>query len=174
MNNIDIFGGDITTAEVDIIVNAANPRMLGGGGVDGAIHKAAGGRLLKECRKVEVIDGVRCPTGEARITSGGLLNAKYVIHTVGPRYKYEDNPSGLLSSCYRNSLDLVLKNNCRSVAFPALSCGAYGYPFEEAARVAFSVCSESYYRDIEIYFFLFGKDILAAWTTEYEKMLVDQ
>ena len=130
--------GDITQFEGDAIVNAANERMLGGGGVDGAIHRAAGPQLLAECEMVpEVRPGVRCPTGEARITPGGNLKAKYVIHTVGPVYR--DGQHGepeLLAGCYRNSLQLAADNGIRSIAFPSISTGVYGYPVEEAAAIA--------------------------------------
>ena len=130
--------GDITTLGVDAIVNAANQRMLGGGGVDGAIHRAAGPELYEACLKVpEVRPGVRCPTGEARITPGFRRPAKFVIHTVGPLYR--DGLHGepeLLAACYRNSLALATQNNCRSIAFPCISTGVYGYPIEDAAEIA--------------------------------------
>ena len=135
---IKIVKGDITTLEVDAVVNAANEMMLGGGGVDGAIHDAAGPELFKACLAVpEVRPSVRCPTGEARITPGFNLPAKFVIHTVGP--VYEDGQHGepeLLAACYRNSLDLAVANNCRSIAFPCISTGIYGYPIEAAAKIA--------------------------------------
>ena len=135
---IRIIQGDITTLSVDAIVNAANQRMLGGGGVDGAIHRAAGRELFEACLKVpEVRPGVRCPTGEARITPGFRLPAKFVIHTVGPVYR--DGRHGepeLLAACYRNSLALAAENACRSIAFPCISTGVYGYPIEEAAKIA--------------------------------------
>ena len=135
---IDVILGDITQFEGDAIVNAANERMLGGGGVDGAIHRAAGPQLLSECEKVpEVRPGVRCPTGDARITAGGKLKAKWVIHTVGPVYR--DGSHGepvLLASCYRNSLQLAAGNGIKSIAFPSISTGVYGYPVEEAAAIA--------------------------------------
>ena len=135
---IRIIQGDITTLAVDAIVNAANQQMLGGGGVDGAIHRAAGRELFEACLKVsEVRPGVRCPTGEARITPGFKLPAKHVIHTVGPVYR--DGQHGepeLLTACYRNSLALAVENGCRSIAFPCISTGVYGYPLEDAARIA--------------------------------------
>ena len=135
---IKIIQGDITTLAVDAIVNAANQVMLGGGGVDGAIHAAAGEELFKACLKVpEVRPGVRCPTGEARITSGFKLPAKFVIHTVGPVYR--DGQHGepeKLAACYRNSLALAAENGCKSIAFPCISTGAYGYPNEAAAQIA--------------------------------------
>ncbi len=125
---IKITQGDITRASVDAIVNAANARMLGGGGVDGAIHRAAGPKLLEACKKVKSENGIRCPTGEARITDAGNLKAKYVIHTVGPRYYMDEDPANLLFSAYKNSLDLALSHGCKSIAFPAISCGVFGYP----------------------------------------------
>ena len=135
---IKIIQGDITTLSVDAIVNAANQRMLGGGGVDGAIHRAAGPELYEACLAVpEVRPGVRCPTGEARITPGFRLPAKFVIHTVGPVYR--DGRHGepeLLAACYRNALALAAENGCKSIAFPCISTGVYGYPKEEAAKIA--------------------------------------
>jgi O-acetyl-ADP-ribose deacetylase (regulator of RNase III) len=135
---IKIIQGDITTLAVDAIVNAANQVMLGGGGVDGAIHWAAGDELYEACLKVpEVRPGVRCPTGEARITPGFKLPAKFVIHTVGPVYR--DGQHGepeKLAACYRNSLALAAENGCASIAFPCISTGIYGYPKEEAAQIA--------------------------------------
>ena len=135
---IEVVRGDITTLDVDAIVNAANERMLGGGGVDGAIHRAAGPELLAACREVpEVRPGVRCPTGEARITPGFRLPARFVIHTVGPVWHGGTHgESGLLARCYRNSLALARDNGVRSIAFPAISCGVYGYPLDQAAAVA--------------------------------------
>ena len=135
---IKIVQGDITTLAVDAIVNAANQVMLGGGGVDGAIHRAAGKELFEACLKVpEVRPGVRCPTGEARITPGFKLPAKFVIHTVGPVYR--DGQHGepeKLAACYRNSLALAAENGCKSIAFPCISTGIYGYPIEDAAKIA--------------------------------------
>ena len=135
---IRIIQADITTLAADAIVNAANQRMLGGGGVDGAIHRAAGPELYEACLQVpEVRPGVRCPTGEARITPGFRLPAKFVIHTVGPVYR--DGLHGepeLLAACYRNSLALAAEHGCRSIAFPCISTGVYGYPIEEATRIA--------------------------------------
>ena len=135
---IKIIQGDITTLAVDAIVNAVNQVMLGGGGVDGAIHDAAGPELYEACLKVpEVRPGVRCPTGEARITPGFRLPAKFVIHTVGPVYR--DGLHGepeRLAACYRNSLALAAENGCKSIAFPCISTGVYGYPIEDAAQIA--------------------------------------
>lgn len=137
-SRIEIRQVDITTLGVDAIVNAANERMLGGGGVDGAIHRAAGGGLLEECRAMaEVSPGVRCPTGEARLTGGHNLPAKYVVHTVGPIwYGGRSGEPELLASCYRSSLELAEDNDIHTIAFPAISCGVYGYPLESAAAVA--------------------------------------
>jgi len=157
MSNIQVHKGDITTAEVDAIVNAANPKMLGGGGVDGAIHQAAGPRLLESCRKVKATNGIRCPFGEARITSAGNLSAKFVIHAVGPRYKQEKEPEKLLASAYRQSMNLALQNNCTSIAFPALSCGAYGYP------AAVRVCSDPQYCNMSVEFYMFTAKLYETW-----------
>lgn len=136
--DLTVWRGDITQLTVDAIVNAANERMLGGGGVDGAIHRAAGPRLLAACREVsEVRPGVRCPTGQARITPGFELTARYVIHTVGPVWQGGAVGEGeLLASCYRASLELAEQHAVRTIAFPAISCGVYGFPVDSAATIA--------------------------------------
>lgn len=128
---IKVQQGDITQLQVDAIVNAANSRLLGGGGVDGAIHRAAGPELLVECRGLG-----GCPTGEARMTKGYRLPARHVIHTVGPVYRGRPEDARLLASCYTSSLALASAHHLASVAFPAISCGVYGYPMEEACRIA--------------------------------------
>ena len=131
IHRLEILQGDITRLKVGAIVNAANTSLLGGGGVDGAIHRAAGPGLLQACRKIG-----GCPTGEARITEGYRLPADYVIHTVGPVYRGLAADSGLLRSCYTNSLKLAAQKKLVTIAFPAVSCGVYGYPVEEACRIA--------------------------------------
>jgi O-acetyl-ADP-ribose deacetylase (regulator of RNase III) len=138
VRGIEVVRADITTLDVDAIVNAANERMLGGGGVDGAIHRAAGPELLAACRQIpEVRPGVRCPTGEARLTAGFRLKARYVIHTVGPVWGGGSRGEAeLLASCYQNSLAIARAEGLRSIAFPAISCGVYGYPIDEAATIA--------------------------------------
>ncbi|MEH6587501.1 MAG: O-acetyl-ADP-ribose deacetylase [Halioglobus sp.] len=163
MSNIKLTLGDITTANVDAIVNAANEIMLGGGGVDGAIHRAAGPALLAQCREVPAVNGIRCPTGEARITGAGDLPARYVIHTVGPVYSQVDKPAELLACAYRSSLQLALANDCQSIAFPAISCGVFGYPLEDAAHIAFATCSSNQFASLDISFYLFGDRIFKLW-----------
>jgi len=170
VKNITIIEGDITRAHVDAIVNAANPHMLGGGGVDGAIHRAAGPQLLAECRKVMQVNGVRCPFGQARMTPAGALPAKYVIHTVGPIYEREKNPQSVLESAYFNSLSLALANKCQSLAFPAISCGVYGYPPRQAAAVALAICNRPSFRELAIWFYLFGAEMTAIWQAEFDKI----
>lgn len=142
-NPLAVIRGDITRLEVDAVVNAANEWMLGGGGVDGAIHFAAGPELLEACRSIsEVRPGVRCPVGEARITPGFKLPAKCIIHTVGPRWHGgERNEAALLASCYRACLALARENLIRSIAFPAISTGAFAFPFDLAARIAVTECA---------------------------------
>ena len=135
---IDVVQGDLTALDVDAVVNAANPGLLGGGGVDGAVHRAAGPDLRRACEQFpSVRRGVRCPTGEARITPGFRLPARWVIHTVGPVWRGGgEGEADLLASAYRSSLTLAAEHELGTVAFPAISTGVYGYPPEAAARVA--------------------------------------
>lgn len=162
--------GDITTQETGAIVNAANSSLLGGGGVDGAIHRAGGPQILEECKKIRAKQG-GCPTGEAVITTGGLLRAKYVIHTVGPIWRGGNRrEEKLLINAYRNSLALAKEKGIRSLSFPSISTGAYGYPIQAAARVAlFTVRDFLTQHDFEeVRFVLFSdgdlKTYEAAWT----------
>jgi len=138
MTRLEVVEDDVTVLEVDAIVNAANELMLGGGGVDGAIHRAAGRELLEACRAIpEVRPGVRCPTGESRITPGFRLPARFVIHTVGPVWRGgRAHEADLLASCYRSALELARQHGARTVAFPAISCGVYGFPPGPAAQIA--------------------------------------
>ncbi len=158
---------DIAGLAVDAIVNAANGTLLGGGGVDGAIHRAAGPELLAECR---TLGG--CATGEAKITKGYRLPAKHVIHTVGPVWRGGGSgEAALLVSCYRNSLQLALENDLRTLAFPAISCGVYGYPLQAAARIAVRECSAfaAHHCEIErITFALFEAEALRIYQAELE------
>lgn len=128
--------GDITKMDIECIVNAANSSLLGGGGVDGAIHRAAGKELLEECRELH-----GCKTGQAKITKGYRLKAKHIIHTVGPVYHGKESDAQMLAACYQNSLELARQNNIHSIAFPAISTGIYGYPKEEAATIALAVAA---------------------------------
>ena len=136
---LELVKGDITLQDTDAIVNAANSSLLGGGGVDGAIHRAGGPEILVQCRKLG-----GCATGEAKITTGGRLQARYVIHTVGPVYRQEGagRAAELLASAYRRSLEVAIENGVQSVAFPSISTGAYGYPVDEAAPIALETVVE--------------------------------
>jgi O-acetyl-ADP-ribose deacetylase len=138
MPTIEVIERDITTLQVDAIVNAANESLAGGGGVDGAIHRAAGPELVAACRAIPLVGRfARCPTGKARLTPGFELHAKFVIHTVGPIWHGgSEGEAELLASCYRNSLQLAAEHGIHSIAFPAISCGVFGYPIEQAVAIA--------------------------------------
>ncbi|HVP13401.1 MAG TPA: O-acetyl-ADP-ribose deacetylase [Phycisphaerae bacterium] len=161
-DRIELSEGDITRVPCDAIVNAANSSLLGGGGVDGAIHRAAGPDLVRECAKLG-----GCPCGEARITKGYRLPAKHVIHTVGPVYR--DGKHGepeKLRSCYESSLTLAVQHRVRTIAFPAISCGVYGYPADAAARIALTTTAEflAVHPEIErATFVLFGQDMFSRY-----------
>ncbi len=166
---LQVSQGDITKLDVDAIVNAANELLLGGGGVDGAIHRAAGPQLLAECRRIE-----GCPTGEARITGAYNLPARYVIHTVGPVWRGGgDGEDGLLEGCYRNSLALAREHTIASIAFPAISTGVYRFPVERAARIAVGTVAAELARDPgsmeKVVFCTFG----AAATAAYKAALAE-
>lgn len=144
---VEVIQGDITKLYVDAIVNAANPSLLGGGGVDGAIHRAAGPELLEECRKLN-----GCETGMAKITRGYRLPARFVIHTVGPVWHGgEQGEDKLLAACYRNSLRVAAEHGVRSIAFPSISTGAYGFPIRRAARIAMQTLAEVLRKDRRIH-----------------------
>jgi O-acetyl-ADP-ribose deacetylase (regulator of RNase III) len=165
MRRLEARQANIVTLAVDAIVNAANTTLLGGGGVDGAIHRAAGPQLQEECRKLG-----GCPTGQAKITQGYKLPAKHVIHTVGPVWSggSRGEPE-LLASCYRESLKLAAANKLKRIAFPAISCGAYGYPLEEAVTIAVRECSDFAARNPlpeTIVFACFDAATLAAYEAE--------
>jgi RNase III regulator ymdB len=160
--------GSVVTQQADAIVNAANQTLLGGGGVDGAIHMAAGSELLRECK---ALNG--CETGQAKITKAyNIRNASYIIHTVGPVYRGVDEDAYLLAACYRNSLDLALAYRCRSIAFPCISTGAYGYPIEKAAKVSLLAAAQwlDAHPDVvmKIYFCCFNDREMVA----YQKLAI--
>ncbi len=154
IKTMEAFVGDITRQDVDVIVNAANESLLGGGGVDGAIHRAAGPQLLAACKKFN-----GCKTGEAKITRGYNLPAKYIVHTVGPVYRGRPADKVLLANCYCNSLKLATENNLSSIAFPAISCGVYGYPIDKACEIAIITTADFLKQNttnIKVYFVLFS------------------
>ena len=161
MTQLEVVSGDITKLAVDAIVNAANSSLLGGGGVDGAIHRAAGPELVAACR---LLGG--CNTGDAKITPGFRLPAKYVIHTVGPVWRGGTNGEPeLLASCYRRSIELAIENGVRTMAFPAISCGIYGYPIDAAAEIAIGETKRVLGDDDDldrVLFVAFGDDVRSA------------
>jgi O-acetyl-ADP-ribose deacetylase (regulator of RNase III) len=162
MKKMKAIQADITTLKLDAIVNAANTSLLGGGGVDGAIHRAAGAKLLEECRKIG-----GCPTGEARITKGYDLPAKFVIHTVGPVWDGGGyNEDELLANCYRNSLKLAIENDVKTIAFPAISAGVYGFPLERATKIAVGEVKaflDKHNEIDEVVFVCFGSEALQIY-----------
>ena len=166
MNNIKIVSGDITQSDCECIVNAANNSLLGGGGVDGAIHRAAGSGLLKECL---TLGG--CKTGEAKITKGYNLKARYIIHTVGPVYYGRDEDAELLKNCYINTLNLAKQHNIHSISFPAISTGAYGYPLREATSIALNSVlvwfRENPDYDITVEFCCFSEEMYSYYQSIY-------
>jgi len=164
MEHVELTKSDITALKVDAIVNAANSTLLGGGGVDGAIHRAAGPKLLEECK---TLGG--CATGQAKITKGYKLSAKHVIHTVGPVWHGGNkNEPKLLASCYRESLNLVAKNKLNTIAFPAISCGIYGYPIDQAVKIALGEITTflSNNNIDKVYLSCFDEDVFEAYQKE--------
>ncbi len=168
-NRIEITQGDITKMQVEAIVNAANESLLGGGGVDGAIHRAAGPALLEECR---IIGG--CPTGEARITKGHQLPAKYVIHTVGPVWHGgNQNEPALLANCYKNSLQLSVEHDVKTIAFPAISTGVYGYPLKAATEIALQETAVFLQKNSsleKVVFVCFGEEVFTVYDALSKKL----
>ncbi|MEU9016525.1 O-acetyl-ADP-ribose deacetylase [Actinomadura sp. NPDC048394] len=162
--NITLVRGDITEQDVDAVVNAANSSLLGGGGVDGAIHRKGGPEILDECRKLRAAQyGGGLPTGQAVATTAGRLPARWVIHTVGPVYAKSEDRSGLLASCYRESLRVADELGVASIAFPAVSAGIYGWPMDDAARIAVGTVRAAQTKVSDVRFVLFTEDAYAAF-----------
>jgi O-acetyl-ADP-ribose deacetylase (regulator of RNase III) len=169
MPRIVLLEGDITEQHVDAIVNAANSTLLGGGGVDGAIHRRGGPTILEECRRIRAEDWPEgLPTGKAVATTAGALPARWVIHTVGPVHSKREDRSALLASCHTESLRVADELGAATVAFPAISTGVYGYPLDEAARVAIEAVRTADTAVREVRFVLFGRDARAAFEREME------
>lgn len=171
-NNIKLLKGNIVDQDVDAIVNAANSGLLGGGGVDGAIHKAAGNIIDEECREIREKQG-GCPTGKAVITSGGNLKAKYIIHAVGPIWEGgKSNEEGLLASAYIESLKIADKYNLKTIAFPSISTGTYGFPVERAAKIALRAVSDYLEKTNikEVRFILFSDKDYEIYTNSYDEL----
>jgi len=170
MAKIEIVMGDITQQHVDAIVNAANHSLLGGGGVDGAIHRAAGPQLVEECRHIN-----GCETGDAKITNGYNLPAKFVIHTVGPIYGRDPGEAELLASCYRKCLGIARVRQLKSIAFPSISTGAFGYPIHEASRIALRTTRDLLEAEPgtleRVVFVTFGQSDYRAYQRAYEEIL---
>ncbi len=168
-DRLAVMRGNIVTLPVDAIVNAANSSLLGGGGVDGAIHAAAGPALLEECRRLN-----GCPTGEARLTRGYRLPARFVIHTVGPIWSGGNRGEAeLLAACYRNSLQLAAATGIKTIAFPAISCGVYGYPIDQAAAISVEQCRQFLAGDASIdklYLVCFSDPLLHAYQAAAAKI----
>jgi O-acetyl-ADP-ribose deacetylase (regulator of RNase III) len=174
---IELVQGDITKQSVDVIVNAANSALAGGGGVDGAIHKAGGPQILKECMRIRTLQG-GCPAGYAVITTAGKLQAKYVIHAVGPIWRGGDsNEAEILAAAYKNSLLLAVQYDCDSIAFPSISTGAYGYPAKQAAEVAIRAINEftdQYAKPTQVRIVLFDYDTFNAYLVAMGNLIVDR
>ncbi|GHA89030.1 O-acetyl-ADP-ribose deacetylase [Modicisalibacter luteus] len=170
---VSVITGDITQLEVDVIVNAANHSLMGGGGVDGAIHRAAGPELKQACQRLRDTDWPDgLPDGKVALTDGFNLPARYVIHTVGPVYAKTKDKSHLLANCYRNALALADERGCRSIAFPAISTGIYGYPFDEAARVVLNVLDEALPRhELDVTLCFFSDKDAEAFATVMQEVL---
>lgn len=165
---VELQQGDITKQEVDAIVNAANTSLLGGGGVDGAIHRAAGHKLVQECMTLH-----GCKTGDAKITKGYKLPAQHVIHAVGPTYRNPDAPA-LLASAFRRSLEVAVENDLKTIAFPAISTGIFGYPMDEAATISLRTIRDFVQEDTtldHIIIVLFTADALETFTTAFNALL---
>ena len=175
MATISLVEGDITAQDVDVVVNAANSKLLGGGGVDGAIHRKGGKEILAECKKIRAErypDGL--PTGQAVATTAGELPARWVVHTVGPVYAKSEDRSGLLADCHRNSLRIAAELGARTVSFPAISTGVYGWPVESASEIALRTASEVLDRDSgsvhTVRFVLFGSDTLNTFVNAAKRL----